>query len=912
MADLSSTIELIFQGTDSISGMLTSMGRNIDDFGNDLSDIGQPFADATTMVLALDAAIIGLAVAGVTASSNIESEAAKMTASLGLTNEEALRFEGIAKDVYKTGVTSDLADAFDSVTLAQQKLGDNASVDIGKVTTEAMTLQTVFDVDLNDSLGAVKTLMAQFGLTSTEAFDFVSAGLQKGLNGSGDFLESINEYSTQFANGGADAGQFFSVLESGFSEGMLGTDKAADIFKEFRVRIQNGSKTTKEALESIGIDSDAFEANLASGKMTAIEAFDIVQQKLNETGDVSTQFNAGVGLMGTQFEDLGTKAALELSATGINISALSGTMDKVSDDSKTFAKTMQAAFNTITTEFGDMKQWDTAKDAIGRVFEEIAAQFGPALKKADFSGLEDAVGEVWDKIAAIFVDSDFDLKSVEGMENAIKFVVESLESLADVTGGIVDIFAPMIEKVIDLTEWFNSLDEGSKTLVGNILGLGTGLVTLGGVVSVGGTLLSGLGTLVGFFNPAGLLITGVAALAAFLIKDSVDAFSAAEQATINANLAMDDWKNSLDELPEDKRTEIIAELDAGNIEKAQELIDNLTDDDWEVAIDAEVDKDGNLSTFEEALNDLPEETKTKILAEVEKGDFEAVGELIDDITDEDHKAKIIAEIKDAGLVDFGIQLNDISGETEALITAAINEGDFETVEKLLTGLVEDPLKVDVEPNVNEPVLEGVVSVLDEALSLEAGYEVWVSVETKDVDDAKKEIEEIPTEKMLEIKLQGDIDIQLAEIEAQAETIQTAIEWEAKIDIAEVEAAAQTISSAFEATTGSVTATADAAADMFGSLASSMGDMSTGDKWYMQDILEDQMDMEQQALDIQKELTAAQIEYMNAKTESMENGDGQIKIDGTGLSPALELVMWEILELVQVKANGENADFLLGL
>ena len=163
-----------------------------------------------------------------------------MTASLGLTNEEAEKFKEIAETVYTAGFGEDLAGAFDAVTLAQQKLGDNAEVDIGKVTTQALGLQSVFGVDLNDSLGAVETLMSQFGLTSTEAFNFVSAGFQKGLNGSGDFLESINEYSTQFSNGGADAGQFFSVLESGFSEGILGTDKAADAFKEFRVRIKDG------------------------------------------------------------------------------------------------------------------------------------------------------------------------------------------------------------------------------------------------------------------------------------------------------------------------------------------------------------------------------------------------------------------------------------------------------------------------------------------------------------------------------------------------------------------------------------------------------------------------------------------------------------------------------------------------
>jgi hypothetical protein len=155
-------------------------------------------------------------------------------------------------------------------------------------------------------------------------------------------------------------------------------------------------------------------------------------------------------------------------------------------------------------------------------------------------------------------------------------------------------------------------------------------------------------------------------------------------------------------------------------------------------------------------------------------------------------------------------------------------------------------------------------------------------------------------------------LDIAEAQAKAETMQAAIEWTAKVDIAEAEAGAQRIASAFAAASSSVDSTSKAASDMYGSLAANIGDMETGDKWHMEDRFDDQMEMEQQALDMQKDLTAAQVEYMEAKTKTMENGDGQIKIDGTGLSPALEMVMWEILELVQVKATGEQADFLLGL
>jgi len=698
--------------------------------------------------------------------------------------------------------------------------------------------------------------MTNFGLTSTEAFDFLAAGYQKGLDGSGDFLESVNEYSTQFANGGADAGQFFSVLDSGFSEGMLGTDKAGDAFKEFRVRIQDGSKTTAESLESIGIDPVAFAENMASGELTAIDAFDIVQKKLNETEDVSVQFNAGVGLMGTQFEDLGTKAALELSTVGTKIEDLSGTMGQVADDSDTFEKQMTAAFRTVTTEFGKNKEWDKAKDAISAVFTDIAASFGPAIKGVDFSGLEDSVKGIWDKVSAVFADNDFDLTSVDGMKNAIQLVVDSVETLVDITSGIVDIFAPIITGAIDLTKWFNSLDESSKTLIGQVLGVGTALAGVGTIISAGGSLLSGFGSLALLLSPPGLIAVGLASIAG-LVYGMKDAFK--DYSDISA---------------------------ADEIKSLSEAFDTLDSQDIEVLLDVD---SSTADIALEKFDEIPTEVKAEITTLMNEGKLEEAKallinslentETIIDVSWDDVQAKegIDATFSYADSFDKNLEIVASMSADEGSITET--QSKFETVGYRADG---------------SPII------------------VEIPVSTEGFDDAKKEIDVIPTEKLLEIKLQGNIDTKIEAIKAQAEIVQTSIEWTAKVDIAQAEAAAQQISAAFEAASSTVESTSQAASDMFGSLASNMGDMGTSDKWFMQDVLEDQMEMEQQALDMQKELNQAQIEYMGTKTEAIQSGDSQIKIDGTGLSPALEMVMWEILELVQVKASSEQADFLLGL
>jgi hypothetical protein len=43
---------------------------------------------------------------------------------------------------------------------------------------------------------------------------------------------------------------------------------------------------------------------------------------------------------------------------------------------------------------------------------------------------------------------------------------------------------------------------------------------------------------------------------------------------------------------------------------------------------------------------------------------------------------------------------------------------------------------------------------------------------------------------------------------------------------------------------------------------------------------------------------------------MESGEGLIKISGDGLGPALEMVLFEIAELMQVRMAEDQSEFLL--
>jgi hypothetical protein len=56
----------------------------------------------------------------------------------------------------------------------------------------------------------------------------------------------------------------------------------------------------------------------------------------------------------------------------------------------------------------------------------------------------------------------------------------------------------------------------------------------------------------------------------------------------------------------------------------------------------------------------------------------------------------------------------------------------------------------------------------------------------------------------------------------------------------------------------------------------------------------------------------QMDYIRARTDALNRGDGMITINAQGLEPELELVLHKIIELTQIKANEEGLAFLLGV
>lgn len=161
---------------------------------------------------------------------------------------------------------------------------------------------------------------------------------------------------------------------------------------------------------------------------------------------------------------------------------------------------------------------------------------------------------------------------------------------------------------------------------------------------------------------------------------------------------------------------------------------------------------------------------------------------------------------------------------------------------------------------------------------------------------------IPKEKIIDVKLNDE------KLKEQSKIISTAIEWKAKVDIAQAEASAKILVAAFESVNTGITST--------GSLLSALFNSLNGASGWNRDVIIDQIELENERrtkeFDAQQKLIEQQMKLNELKLERYKSGNAAISITADGLQPHLEMILWEILEKIQIRANESGAEFLLGI
>ncbi|MGY5534255.1 phage tail tape measure protein [Streptomyces sp. C-3] len=311
---------------------------------------------------------------------NIQAANTKLAAQMGLTTGEAKKAGDAAGSVYRDGFGASIEDVNGAIKGVGQNMVDlktTSKPQLEALSKGALGISEAFDVDVNESTRAAGALMKN-GLAKDgqQALDIITKGFQSGMDVSGDWLDTLNEYSPHFAKIGIDGPDALNLINQFMKAGVRDTDAAADAIKEFGLRAIDTADSTTDAYKGLGLNADDMRKKIAGGGPAGAKAMQQVFDALQKVKDPVKQNQLGTALMGTQWEDTVRTILPEIDLTKSSIGDVAGATDKMN---KRLHDTPQAKLEQIKREAeGLLAQVTQLPGPLGVVGAAMVS-FGPQL-----------------------------------------------------------------------------------------------------------------------------------------------------------------------------------------------------------------------------------------------------------------------------------------------------------------------------------------------------------------------------------------------------------------------------------------------------------------------------------------------------------------------------------------------------
>lgn len=368
----------------------------------------------------ISGAIDGLANVGkeaFTMANDIDKAVNTFITKTGESASSAEEFEEVMTSIYNNNFGESFEDIAESMSTVKTTMGEIDGAELQGVTENALLMRDTFDMEVNESIRAVNSMMDQFGITADQAYSLIAQGAQNGLNQNDDLLDTINEYSVQFQDAGYSAEDMFNMLANGVESGTWSVDKLGDAVKEFNIRMSDGS--AQEAVEALGFSWEEVSADWSKGGDSAKEVFNMLVNELDGLENTTEGYGIGVGLLGTMYEDLGQDAILALSQTKGEISSTSEALEQLNS----------VKYDDLGSAFEGIK-----RNLQTSISEPIKNDVMPAINEfvqdIDWQSVGQTIGNAMSTVADAFI------ALVDGIRQTVQWMNEHKTLLAVVATGI--------------------------------------------------------------------------------------------------------------------------------------------------------------------------------------------------------------------------------------------------------------------------------------------------------------------------------------------------------------------------------------------------------------------------------------------------------------------------------------------
>ncbi len=323
----------------------------------------------------------------------------------------------------------------------------------------ATAIEIVFGKEFKEGIQEMNSLMKDFNLTSSEAFQVYQEGLAKGGAANAEFGDSIREYGVQFAQNGYSAQEFLNLLNAGIDLDVY-TDKLPDAIKELGISFTDTTKATRDSLvNAFGASfTDNLLRSVNSGKISVKQALDEISAQAQKTGlNLQQIASLNASVFRGAGEDAGglvkiieavnlannkeaqtltgsQKATLELVDATLELEQAKTKAFK-SDEISSFSKSFEIAWTKIKTIFielvggiVDVVMWfdkmTGTSELVKGIFNDLV-NYGNVLIEA-LGSLKGAFKDLLDAIGVNTTKADGWIKTLFSMLNPINFVKGAL------------------------------------------------------------------------------------------------------------------------------------------------------------------------------------------------------------------------------------------------------------------------------------------------------------------------------------------------------------------------------------------------------------------------------------------------------------------------------------------------------
>lgn len=324
---------------------LKQAGDAAQDTAEDVGQIAENTKGAALMQTADQLSAVGdkiqdIGTKAMDAYTETENAVTKVNAYFGETGQAAEESANVIKSVYSDGVGESMDSVADAVLMVKKNLGDLSETDLTNLTQQAITLDELYGIDMNETLRGVNSLMQQYGLTAQEAMDYIVVGTQNGLDKTNELGDNLSEYAGKFSQAGYSASEYFQLLDNGLKNGAYNLDKVNDAINEVTTRLVDG--TIGESIGSFSTKTQELFTSWQNGGATQKQVIDSIVADIGNCTNQQEALNLAALAFGTMAEDGNLKFITSLTSVGSTYDSVKGSAQGMFDATTTPMQQMES------------------------------------------------------------------------------------------------------------------------------------------------------------------------------------------------------------------------------------------------------------------------------------------------------------------------------------------------------------------------------------------------------------------------------------------------------------------------------------------------------------------------------------------------------------------------------------------